>query len=273
MSSVRKQLTLTPSSVKQKKKKLLETSCSGATANVNVNMADTLERLECVVKSEMATMRSELSSHMTTMCSKIDLLTGEQREQRKTLNSHAQRLDTIEQQLVDLQDRSRRNNLRLLGLPEGMEKDDAVGFIKRFLPIWLPTLVDREFEIERAHRIYANPANNKKPRVVIFKLLRFHDRDIILREARKHGPIRLDDGGFLSFFPDYSPTTAKKRSAFTTVRRELKDKGVQTFLQYPATLKVTFNGETSFLQTPEEARQLLHSLSKATDTGNIGIMD
>ncbi|KAL1257984.1 hypothetical protein QQF64_011228 [Cirrhinus molitorella] len=49
-------------------------------------------------------------------------------------------LDALEQQVIDLQDRSRRNNLRLLGLPEGAEKDDPIGFLKRLLPRWLPSL-------------------------------------------------------------------------------------------------------------------------------------
>ncbi|KAL1252651.1 hypothetical protein QQF64_017344 [Cirrhinus molitorella] len=62
------------------------------------------------------------------------------REQKKVINELTGHLDALEQQVIDLQDCSRRNNLRLLGLPEGTEKDDPIGFLKRSLPRWLPSL-------------------------------------------------------------------------------------------------------------------------------------
>lgn len=96
-------------------------------------MAATLKKFKDILKAERAAMRSEFTSHMTTipnMCSKVDFLTGEQREQKKVINEHARRLDSLKQQVTELQDRSRRSNLRLLGLPKGAEKDDPIDFLK-----------------------------------------------------------------------------------------------------------------------------------------------
>ncbi len=56
------------------------------------------------------------------------------------INEHTMDLDAREQQVTDLQDRNRHSNLHLLGLPEGAEKDDPIGFLKRSLPIWIPSL-------------------------------------------------------------------------------------------------------------------------------------
>lgn len=270
MSLTRRQLTLTPSSTSQKRK--VRTGDNRAKpAGASFGMEDAMERLEVILKSEMATMRSELSTHMATMCSKIDALSGEQRTQKTILQRHDKRLDTVEQQLVELQDRSRRSNVRLVGLPEGLEKDDPVGFIKRSLPVWLPALKDENIEVERAHRIYANPSRGssktprsktpEQPRVFIFKLLRFNDRDMILQAARDQGGVQLEDETSLSLFPDYSPVTAKKRAAFKTVKKELRRKGYQFFLQYPAILKVTLKGgATEYFHTPEEASAFCDSL-------------
>ncbi len=91
---------------------------------------------------------------MTTiqnMCSNVDFLTGEQRKQKRVINEHTRRLDALEQQVTDLQDRSRHSNLRLLGLPEGAEKDDPIGFLKWSLPIWIPSLAGKDIKIERVH--------------------------------------------------------------------------------------------------------------------------
>lgn len=88
------------------------------------------------------------------ICSKVDFLTGEQREQKKMINEHAWRLDSLEQQVTELQDRSRRTYLRLLGLPEGTKKDDPIGFLKRSLLTWIPSLANKEIEVKRGHRVY-----------------------------------------------------------------------------------------------------------------------
>ncbi len=162
-------------------------------------MAITIKRFEDILKTELAAMRTEFASHMTTiqnMCSKVDFLIREQREQRekKVINEHTRRLDALEQQVTDLQDRS---NLRLLGLPEGAEKDDPIGFLKRLLPIWIPSLAGKDIEIERAHRVYSRASpDHSKPRVFLFKLFRYNDRNLILNPLGTEvilGPLRCFD--------------------------------------------------------------------------------
>lgn len=134
MLTARRQLTLTLSFSPWKKKSKLEDNFANA-----ANMAGSIARLKQVLKSELAALKDDLSSYITMVCLKIDFITGEQREQMKIINSRAWWLDTFEQRLVDLQDLSRCNNLRLLGLPEGAEKDNSVGFLKQSLSVWSPS--------------------------------------------------------------------------------------------------------------------------------------
>ncbi|KAL1258001.1 hypothetical protein QQF64_011245 [Cirrhinus molitorella] len=193
-------------------------------------MANTVAHFEDILKTELTAMQNEFASHMS---------------------------------VVDLQDRSRRSNLRLIGLPEGSEKDDPVGFLKRLLLTWLPSLAGKEIEVERVHRMYTRISSGRtKPRVFLFKLLRYTDRELILRAARLHAPVKTSDGATLSFFPDFSPVTAKRSGAFASVRKEMREVGIQNFLLYPATLKVVLNqGEPKMLYSPEEARVFLRSHS------------
>ncbi len=61
-------------------------------------MAITIKRFEDILKTELAAMRTEVSSHVTTiqnMCSKVNFLIGEQREQKKVINEHTRRLDAL----------------------------------------------------------------------------------------------------------------------------------------------------------------------------------
>ncbi|KAL0150122.1 hypothetical protein M9458_054549 [Cirrhinus mrigala] len=262
MAYNRKQQDLSPSASPIKKK-----SKSPNSSDMVDKMANTVAQFEDILRTELTAMRNEFASHMTvvqSLCSKLDLLTGELREQKKVVADHDKRVAALEQQVVDLQDRNRRS-LRLVGLPEGSEKDDPIGFLKRSLPTWLPSLAGKEIEVERAHRVYTRLSSHRaKPRVFLFKLLRYTDRELILRAARLHAPVKTPDGSTLSFFPDFSPVTTKRRSAFAPIRKEMREAGIQNFLLYPATLKVILNqGEPKMLYSPEEARVFLGAHSSS----------
>lgn len=92
---------------------------------------------------------------------------------------------------------------------------------------------------------------------MIFKVLRYQDRQSILdgaRELSKRGPI-LDGENRLKFFADYSAYTSQRRRSFADTRKELRASGIQSFLIYPATLRVMHNGEKLSFSSPQEAEE------------------
>lgn len=91
---------------------------------------------------------------------------------------------TYEEKLADLEDQSRRDNVCIMNLPEGVEDVNLVSYISDSLPVWFPSLTSMKSEIMRAHRI-GPPNNTSRPRTVIMKMLRYTDRDQILRASRK----------------------------------------------------------------------------------------
>lgn len=162
-----------------------------------------------------------------------------------------QAVDMLQDKMARLEDKSRQYNIRLVGLREGEEGTDPVGFVQTQLPQWIPSLKNKSVEIERAHRIYTSDNYRKGPRTLIFKLLRFQDRNVILKGARSAGPI-LHKSSSLLFFPDYSNQTAMKRREMNQARKKLTQLGIPSFMIYPATIKVTYRGSTSLLETPAE---------------------
>ncbi|KAL1270489.1 hypothetical protein QQF64_029505 [Cirrhinus molitorella] len=142
MAHNRKQQELSPLASPIKKKSKPPTSI-----DMVDKMANTVAHFEDILKTELTVMRNEFASHMSvvqSLCSRLDLLTGEMREQKKVVADHDRRVTALEQQVVDLQDRSRRSNLRLIGLPECPKRPP--GFFKRSLPTWLPSLAGKEIE-------------------------------------------------------------------------------------------------------------------------------
>ncbi len=166
--------------------------------------------------------------------------------------------------MTDMEDRSRRNNIRLVGLPEGAEGSDVAGFLRVNLSKWIPSLKGRNIEIDRAHRVYDGRKNSDRPRTLIFRVLRWHDRSEILKVARQAYPVKCtQDNVTLLFFPDFSPATAARRKSLVTVLRTMTALGLQPFFAYPAVIKQ----KKAFAAAPQGNGKAAAAFSSARQEG------
>ncbi len=118
---------------------------------------------------------------------------------------------------------------------------------------WIPSLRGRDIEIDRAHRVYDGGRGSDRPRTLIFRVLRWHDRSDILKGARQAYPVKCAQNNVtLLFFPDFSPATAIRRKAFGPVLKKMTALGLQPFLIYPAVIKLRHKG-TEKLRFPSES--------------------
>ena len=86
----------------------------------------------------------------------------------------------------DLQNRARRQNLRLYQVPEGSEGKDMVAFIKKLLPKVLTDLLltEDDIRIDRAHRtLMSKPRENDPPRPIVINLADYTVKEEILQQA------------------------------------------------------------------------------------------
>ncbi|KAM9320225.1 LOW QUALITY PROTEIN: X-linked retinitis pigmentosa GTPase regulator [Gastrophryne carolinensis] len=128
----------------------------------------------------------------------------------------------------DAENRCRRNNIRIIGIPERAEGDAPESFVENLIKnVLAPEGLSPFFVVERAHRIpFRPPPPGAPPRPFILKLLNFRDRDTILMAARKRRDI-LFDGAKLSFFPDFTSEVQKQRRSFNEVRARLRAKNIR----------------------------------------------
>ncbi len=61
---------------------------------------------------------------------RIDSVQADTREDRRTVTDLRNKLERLTEKMTDIEDRGRRNNVRLVGLPEGMEGTDAASFLR-----------------------------------------------------------------------------------------------------------------------------------------------
>ncbi len=100
-------------------------------------------------------------------------------------------------------------------------------------------------------------------RILIFRVLRWHDRSEILRAAWQAYPVKCtQDNVALLFFPDFSPATTIRRKAFNPVLKKMTALGLQPFLTYPAAIKLWHKGEQRSFDSPQKAEDFISSLSQ-----------
>lgn len=159
--------------------------------------------------------------------------------------------ESLYNRLEDLENRSRRSNLRVLNIPEKSEhgKDNIVFISELLRDVMGPDIFPTPPQLERAHR--TGPATGARPRPFIVCFLRCQDREAVLRWSRRH-QMKYGDN-LLRVYADMSVALARKRAEFKPIKARLYEKGVQFRLLYPATLKIEYKGESHLFYSCKDA--------------------
>lgn len=190
-----------------------------------------------------------------------------------TLDETEQRLSLLEAKLAavmaenawlkdkvdDLENRSRRLNLRVVGIPEGVEGSNPVGFMTHFFTeVFGKDFFPTPLVLARAHRL-GSPATPDatsgtpppRPRVFIVAFHNYQDRQrIVVHRRQREMKFR---GHTIFIHEDVSAELGRKRAAFKEVKGLLYAKGVKFRMGYPARLRVLFRSKELCFDTPEAA--------------------
>ena len=125
-----------------------------------------------------------------------------------------------------LEDRSRRNNLRVDGLyeNEGENWQQTEEKVKKLFKEKL--CIERNIEIERAHRTNGKENNATRPTTIIMKLLSYKDKEIILANSKKL------NGTGIYINEDFSEETRKIRRSLREQMKEERKRGKYCVIKY-----------------------------------------
>lgn len=170
-------------------------------------------------------------------------------------------IQSMAEHIDDLENRGRRKNVRVMGLPEDIEGSNPT----KFFESWIPHLLGMEtkagrIKIERAHRTLApKPGPNQRPRPVLIRFHNFADKQRVLDAARRSGTVKYQESTIM-FFQDLSAAVLRKRKGFEDVKKRLRDIGAKYMMLYPATLKIMHGGETRSCDSPAKAMAFVDTL-------------
>lgn len=241
----------------------LTTSVQGGLDNISSRLSN-MEQTLAAVRAEVKDFKEALSSLGETVSahdSRIDSLEA-------ALKGLEKANATMQLKIEDLEGRSRRNNIRIIGIPEGAEGTRPTDFVADLLPkllgednFSLPLLVDR------AHRsLRPLPAEGARPRPFIARIHLFQVKEKILQLRRSHGPLQFR-GQKVLIFPDYTSSVMEKRKQFADVLQELRSLKITHSLRYPARLHVEVDGQSHSFSDSAEAKAFVNSVRKSATNG------
>lgn len=214
------------------------------------------------IRKTTASMEAKLSALITRLDEvekRVEFLEGSEKELKANPPASKVELDQLWDKIEDMENRSRRNNIRIVGIPEGKEGQDMVKFLDGIIPPLIDRS-DRQLEIERAHRSPSQrPNSTDKPRPILARFLRSADRDFVLRAARNKGSLSWENNNIM-VFPDFARSTQLKRERFKECKKILHTKKVSFALLYPAKLRIEARDGRKTFTCPRQAMAFIEKM-------------
>ncbi|XP_029448605.1 uncharacterized protein LOC115086312 [Rhinatrema bivittatum] len=208
------------------------------------------------LRSDLQTQKSEILARMEEMkedlngmgrrVDELDLRADNQSAHldnlRQTTTHLTSEMETMAEKLEDLENRSRRSNLRIRGVPESDLYTDCLKTATAICSDLISshggssegatasTLVD----LERAHRALG-PRRDNKPRDIILKFLNYRQKEEVITLARANPNWKWNNLD-ITVYNDLAPSTLQKRYHLKEVTAALRAEGIKYWWSFPFAL-------------------------------------
>lgn len=150
------------------------------------------------VATDVSLIRQDLDKFRMRITEVEDRISGVEdqvRSDSRDLKALQLQVCALQNRAIDTENRLRRNNIRIIGLPERAEGSCPTAFTEKLLiDLFGLTDLPPTFVIERAHRVPpAPPRPGTPPRPFLLRFLNYRDRDRILAAARSKPDTMYED--------------------------------------------------------------------------------
>lgn len=223
-----------------------------------------LNRLETSV-GEIKQQMEKLDKRLTTVEHRVSNAEDRSIRHERALGYLLRREARLTAKQDDMENRLRRNNIRVYGIPEEAEGKEMVPFMVEFFRTTLTLKDDVEIKLERALRAIApKPKTKASTRSIIVRFLDFSVKQAVLQQAWKQRDITFQ-GQKVYFDQDYSPDVQRKRKQVREVIKRLREKNIKAQSAYPAQLKVFLDTGVKVFPSLLEAQSFLKELGVAAE--------
>ncbi|CAH2315771.1 Hypothetical predicted protein [Pelobates cultripes] len=179
-----------------------------------------------------------------------------------TQETYAEAIRYLQRRLDDVDNRGRRNNLRVRGIPESAEgaTENPIQVLTTLFNRILARPKDTAITFDRAHRA-ARPRNlpPDKPRDLICRIHNFPLKEEIFRKARQNKDLTTD-GQPVTIFQDLAPSTLQARRALRPITQALLERQIKFRWNFPFALTVNLQNKTHTITSPEDVPDFQRAL-------------
>lgn len=186
---------------------------------------------------------------------KLDVTISRANQHSDQLHFMQEQLDTAQTRIDDLENRLRRDNFRIRGIPETVS--DVQAAVQEVIKSLIPSVPVHKLELDRAHRSLGPLRKDGSPRDIIVKPHFYSIKEEVMKRSRQQDQIQYQ-GKVIQIFADISPNTIQKRRSLKPLLTALTKKDIKYRWAFPFALKFTYNGkQQTFRSFPEGERLLL----------------
>lgn len=174
------------------------------------------------------------------------------RQVQKTHDLQLPHMFNLHSQVEDLDNRGHRHNIRLRGVPEGVEATELQQTVCSIFNNLLDRPADSPIEMEHInHALRPPPHDSEPPRDIICCIVNFPLKEEILRKARERGHI-LFNGADIKLFHHLSQITLQNRCSLRPLLDILCNRNIQYRWNFPFCRSATSRSRSALLRTPED---------------------
>lgn len=169
-----------------------------------------LDKISTRIVSDIKSEFQALGTRMNTLENTLDNNIAKTDRNTNCIGNIQAKLDEALNKIDELENRSRRHNFRVRGIPESFIDSDAV--IKELISYLIPDIPAHRLELDRAHRALTGPRSDGLPRDILVKPHYYEVKEKVMATAREITDLHLRDHP-IQIFADISPDTVQKRRA------------------------------------------------------------
>ncbi|CAH2254193.1 Hypothetical predicted protein [Pelobates cultripes] len=212
--------------------------------------------IEGMATKLITTWQMTATTSVEQHCTELSSAQEDLSQQLKALQCQ---MEHVEARVADQENRARRNNLRLRGVPETVLMDDLPIYVQGLLRAYAPDIPTDMLLMDRVHRVpKPKQLPDSVPRDVLLRVHFYHIKEHILRTHRSRADPH-EDYSTIRIMADISAATLRCRREFLHTTTELRTHGIRYRWGFPTKIILTRNGKTVQISTPEEGKKLLAS--------------
>lgn len=229
----------------------------------------TKEDFRQLIEDVKSTCRSEiqvLQSGLKHLADRVEMAEEEIQETKLAVHrtqlqgaDHHTMLRDMQRHVEDLDNRGRRNNIRVRGIPEVDGPEDIQHILQDVFNNLLGEPVTKFIEMDRAHRALRPKNATTQPRDIICRINSYPLKEDIMRQARLARRVTYKNAQ-VQLYPDLSWITLQKRRLLQPLLRILQEENIPYRWGFPFSLTAKNQGRSAVLRYPEDIQAFCNTV-------------